>query len=145
MWVEKLSTWNKSQTLKWKKSSEHRKNCWLSLFCKVFFNIYTTAITIFTLHRQSTCVLPLYSIVTNQRRAIPQPRPHALILMRLPVPREKSTGTQRDGARSNIQPWIDEAPQKHSKLFRYKNRHSLLPPDTFWFTMVYLLKMKVQY
>lgn len=108
MWVEKLSTWNKSQTLKLKKVLGEQE--------KIFLNIYKTAITIFTLHRQSICVLPLYSIVTNQRRAIPQPRPHALILMRLTVPREKSTHTQRDGARSSTQPWTDETPQKTQQI-----------------------------
>lgn len=56
----------------------------------------------FTLHRQSICILSLYSIAKNQRKAIPQQWPLALILMRLPVPREEFA--QRDGAGSRIQP-----------------------------------------
>lgn len=99
-----------------KNVSEHSKNCWLLLLCRFLFNIYTTAITMFTLHKQSICILSVYSIVKNQRREIPQPRPQGLILMKLLIPREKSTATQRDGARSSIQPWIDKTPQKIQQI-----------------------------
>lgn len=80
---------------------------------------------------QAKWIGSLYSMAKNQGREIFQPRPLDLILMRLPVSREKSTAAQRDGVRSASS--LDKTLQKIQQIVQVQvyTFSFLLPPDIF--------------
>jgi len=108
--------WNTSQTSKWKKVLKVLKKQFVILILHATFqhihscNNYAPSIEAQYLY------FFLYSIVKNQRRAILQPKCHNLILRRYPVWREKPTATQRNAARSSIQPWIHSSSQEMQQI-----------------------------